>query len=496
MKQFLFLFCILLALPSLAQKIERIPLNSEAFGAEREILIYTPRLYEESPAKKYEVVYVFDSQARQYFDIVHSNLTFLNYAVPIIVVGVVSQERDEDFLPPYNQETTAKMLRSKQPNANRFLQHLEKEVIPYVDANYRTLPTKLAVGHSNGGVFITYSLLEHPKLFDAYIAISPHLRYDELQMIDRMKEFDPQTLPKEVFYYMAKGNESGKGWKESIAQAKALFESKAYQENIHFEYGYFPNLDHTTVIPTAIINGFNAWFNYQYWNVNNLKAYNTYLQNAADYQFSEQDIAGFAYHRYWAKDYRAMNSLVIWGLELYPDSKALASLSERAKNLPEPKESLSFPEKCLGVWEGTMYMYKYNTIRDSVPVRFTVARTELDSVYTWKTEYLSPTRPAVKDYKLVVDQGTGRYILDEGNDVKLIDTHIGKKLFSVFLVDDILLTSSYEFTGDTLVFEVTSGKPEKGSSQEGKSILEANQEMVLKNYIFSNLQRVELRRVE
>jgi hypothetical protein len=80
-----------------AQKIETVNIESKIYGGQ-EIMIYTPRLYEEYPHKKYEVVYVFDSQARQYFDYVHSSLTFLNSAVPMIVVGVISKERDDDFL--------------------------------------------------------------------------------------------------------------------------------------------------------------------------------------------------------------------------------------------------------------------------------------------------------------------------------------------------------------------------------------------------------------
>ncbi len=73
MKNITYLFAFLVtSIYSLAQKIETANIDSNIFK-DREIMIYTPRLYEEYPHKKYEVVYVFDSQARQYFDYVHSS---------------------------------------------------------------------------------------------------------------------------------------------------------------------------------------------------------------------------------------------------------------------------------------------------------------------------------------------------------------------------------------------------------------------------------------
>lgn len=147
------------------------------------------------------------------------------------------------------------------------------------------------------------------------------------------------------------------------------------------------------------------------------------------------------------------------------------------------KEVAIFPEKCLGVWEGTMMIYRYDTLLDSVKVRFTAAKTDVDSIYTWKTEYLSPTRPMVKDYKLVVDDlSKGRYILDEGNNVKLIEYNVGNRLYSLFKVQDIYLTSSTELINNQLIFEVTSGK-------------EFNEEEGVTNYSFTNVQRVIMQKV-
>ena len=145
----------------------------------------------------------------------------------------------------------------------------------------------------------------------------------------------------------------------------------------------------------------------------------------------------------------------------------------------------SFPDKCTGVWSGTMHIYKNGSLKDSVQVKFTVAKTSETNAWTWKTEYLSAKLPAVKDYILrLKDKENGHYILDEGNDTKLIDYLFGNKLYCVFETHDILLTSSYELVGNKLIFEVTSGKKLSGFGKE------------VTNYSVTNLQKVVLKKIE
>ncbi|UCE93666.1 MAG: hypothetical protein JSV73_12855 [Flavobacteriaceae bacterium] len=160
------------------------------------------------------------------------------------------------------------------------------------------------------------------------------------------------------------------------------------------------------------------------------------------------------------------------------------SHSNSQQGLTGLSESTIFPEKCLGVWEGMMYIFNQGSLRDSVKVKFTAAKTDIKGNFVWKTEYLSPTRPMVKDYKLVVDDPErGFYFLDEGDGVKLRMYNLNNKLYSLFKVNDIYLTSSTELFDDRMVFEVTSGK-EEGEIQG------------VKNYSFLNVQRVELRRID
>lgn len=147
------------------------------------------------------------------------------------------------------------------------------------------------------------------------------------------------------------------------------------------------------------------------------------------------------------------------------------------------KDSI-FPEKCLGVWEGIMHIYSQGIKRDSVNVKFTAAKTDTSGTYIWKTEYLSKTTPMVKDYKLVVDNlKEGRYILDEGDGSKIVEYVVNNKMYSLFKVEDIYLTSSTELVNKQLLIEVTSGK-------------ELKEIQGVKSYSFANVQRLVLTRMD
>lgn len=154
-------------------------------------------------------------------------------------------------------------------------------------------------------------------------------------------------------------------------------------------------------------------------------------------------------------------------------------------NLCQVQAQDIFPEKCIGKWEGTMYIFQKGKLRDSVGIKFSVAPKALN-IWSWKTEYISDKYPLTKDYKLILEDSiNGRYLVDEGNDVKLYDYLFGNKLYSVFETHNILLTSSYELTkSNELIFEVTSGKK-----------LESKPNDEVHNYSVESLQRVVLHKI-
>ena len=134
----------------------------------------------------------------------------------------------------------------------------------------------------------------------------------------------------------------------------------------------------------------------------------------------------------------------------------LICLTTEAQNL--------FPDRCLGVWEGTMHIYSKGVLRDSVRVRRTIRRIDSTS-WTWRTDYLSEKAPATKDYVLRwIDRAGSEFVVDEGGGIEIPTYLSGNRLYSVFETSGFLLTASEELTSGGLFFEVVSarrsGKPD------------------------------------
>ena len=128
-------------------------------------------------------------------------------------------------------------------------------------------------------------------------------------------------------------------------------------------------------------------------------------------------------------------------------------------------QNKNFVQRCEGTWQGTMFMYAYGNLRDSVTIRLTVQPFAGEAGHWyWKTEYLSEKMPMTKDYTLV-QQSDYVFELDEGDGVTLLNYVHGNKMHSLFEVAKTWLTASYELVNESLIFEVTSGTKSKDKSK-------------------------------
>lgn len=164
-------------------------------------------------------------------------------------------------------------------------------------------------------------------------------------------------------------------------------------------------------------------------------------------------------------------------------TKKIIALLICAWFLQSAQAQTPFPERCRGIWQGTMLMYNQNRLMDSVRVKLTVAALPDSTAWTWKTEYLSAKMPMTKDYIMrLQDLEKGLYLTDEGEGLVLTEHLFGDKLFGIFETSGYLLTSTYELRGNELIFEVTSGaKPAGEPSKDEEAVI---------NYPVTFVQRV------
>lgn len=351
--------CLLLLVSSLfmatttyAQSIQTITLDTGFKNQQRTLLISLPDGYESNESTFYEVIYVFDSQGQEYFDMVHSSVDFLQPAgCGYIVVGVPSPYYNEDyhrfhdFLPESRHAATKTKYGTG--NVEAFLNFVENTVFPAIESMYRTAPNRIGVGHSNGGTFLTYTLTTRPALFDAIIGISPNYSFDEGQITDRVKAFNPSIIQAPKFIFLSSGIEDAsngwRAWEVNRQQVYAELRSSKWSKYVYFETARFPTETHQSTYPIGIVTGFSAYFKYQYKNFENLVTHLNKLKNRNVKSIDAQKLNLFAYNLNLAGDTQGALQLLQWSNQLFPqDLKTYESLGDLHKFLKDHTKAADF----------------------------------------------------------------------------------------------------------------------------------------------------------
>lgn len=251
-------------------RIEEITIDSKQLNQQRHMLIYTPSYYDDNSLTHYEVVYVFDAQSREFFDLVHSLLNFTAPSSNFIVVGIMSTyiesldySRNNDMLPAPLHEDPRTFYNGYSGNADNFLGYVEKEVIPYMDSHYRTKNSRIAIGHSLSASLILYSMFKSPNLFDAYFAISPNFAFDKERMVNEFKQFDYQKLAHKNFVYLSNADEGINYWKEWLPARNKVYEflnNSVPSDKLTSVIKEFPEESHWPTFAPSLMYGFKSYF--------------------------------------------------------------------------------------------------------------------------------------------------------------------------------------------------------------------------------------------
>jgi hypothetical protein len=242
----------------------RLAIKSEGLGEERIILIRTPPGYERS-GQRYPVLYLTDGPA--HLSHTASTIEFLsrNGRMPeMIVVAITNTDRTRDLTP-----TNASMWRpdgteAKLPTsggADKFLKFIETELIPKIEKDYRTQPFRVFAGHSFGGLFAVHAFLTRPEAFNAYIAVSPSMHWDNHLLSRKAEEFfkDRKELNRTIYFTMA--NEGG-GMREGFDRFKGIL-GKNKPKGFEWDAMLMEDEDHGSVVMRSHYHGlrkvFDGW---------------------------------------------------------------------------------------------------------------------------------------------------------------------------------------------------------------------------------------------
>ncbi len=178
---------------------ETIP--SAILKAERTIFVHLPEGYKADGAENYPVMYVLDGKDQfQALVAVTEHLSGENLAPKMIVVGILQDDRLAELTFGKDME-----FPNSEGKGEQFLDYVEKELIPYVDAKYRSAPYRTFVGHSVGGLAVVHTLVHRPQLFNNYISLEGALWWDKHHVVKDAKNVlgQPSYEGKTLFIAMA-----------------------------------------------------------------------------------------------------------------------------------------------------------------------------------------------------------------------------------------------------------------------------------------------------
>ena len=166
-------------------------LRSTVLGEDRDYFVHLPEGYQEDSSTRYPVLYVLDGASQSGHTAESAGLLArIGTIPPLIVVGISSLDgdtRSRDYTPPEMRLDTDAAT-GGMGAADRFLTFLQSELIDRIDRDYRTTRPRMLAGWSRGGLFVVYSELVAPALFDARFAHSPALWRENDLIVTRLQE--------------------------------------------------------------------------------------------------------------------------------------------------------------------------------------------------------------------------------------------------------------------------------------------------------------------
>jgi len=160
-------------------------IHSSVLGEDRPYLLYEPPGPRGAPLP---VVVLLDGDV--HFHHTTGAVRFLRdqgRMPPVRVIAVPNtSDRTRDLTPAVISDTALRTAAPTAGGADRMLRFLADELLPEVERNYGRAPFRVLVGHSFGGLFAEYAFLTRPELFQAYIAISPSMSWDNERLTDSL----------------------------------------------------------------------------------------------------------------------------------------------------------------------------------------------------------------------------------------------------------------------------------------------------------------------
>jgi predicted alpha/beta superfamily hydrolase len=229
---------------------DTLTIASRALAEPRRINVHVPPGYSDSAGVRFATLYMPDGGLDEDFPhVVHTvdSLVALGAIRPLIIVGIPNTERRRDLTGPTRVASDSTIAPHVGGSA-AFRRFLRDELVPVIDARYRTTGERAIVGESLAGLFVVETLLLEPSLFDRYVALDPSVWWNDGALVDSARGHLAALDGSHRRLFLASSNvaEIADGTARLAAALRA-----AHPRGLTWTYEPRPDLTHATIFRAA-----------------------------------------------------------------------------------------------------------------------------------------------------------------------------------------------------------------------------------------------------
>ena len=234
--------------------------HSSIVGQDYDLYISLPRNYNDS-TRRFPVLYLLDGQYDfSLLNGIYGDLYYDGFLPELITVGItwsghhsnVDSLRMRDFTP-----TSLKQI-PYTGNAPAFLACIKGELIPYIDAKFRTdKMDRTLMGSSLGGLFTLYTMFHETELFTRYVLTSPSIGWDNGVTYSYEESYHAKHARLPIKLFMAVSALEGGG--NMFGKLVDLLKSRNYQ-GLQLDTRVLEGMGHAGSKPEGYTRGLQSVF--------------------------------------------------------------------------------------------------------------------------------------------------------------------------------------------------------------------------------------------
>jgi predicted alpha/beta superfamily hydrolase len=234
--------------PGQLHKHEKFP--SRFVSKKRDLVVYTPGIYEKRPDLRFPVLYLEDGQ--NLFDPATSFIPGMYWHVgdtadaliaqgaiqPLIIVGIYNTEKR------LNEYTPTRDKKLGGGRADKYGSMLVKELKPFIEMSYRVLPEPANTGlggSSLGGLLTIYLGFKYPNVFGKLAILSPSVWWNQRAILDFVARAPIESHSR---IWLDVGTKEGESTVQNVTALRDTLVHRGWQDNQNLHFELIPDAQH------------------------------------------------------------------------------------------------------------------------------------------------------------------------------------------------------------------------------------------------------------